>query len=61
MLHVAAEVRIFPLLDLNGDPSPHVGPVLDALGRGGWEPRIEAVPYEFQRGGNNMMRVLAEG
>jgi hypothetical protein len=61
MLHVAAQVRIFPLLDLDGRPSPHLGPVMDALRRGGWEPEIRQVPYEFQRGGNRMMVVWAEG
>ena len=61
MLHVANEVRIFPLLDLDGAPSPHVQPVMDALRQGGWEPQIRTVPYEFQRGGNQMMVIWAEG
>ena len=61
MLHVAGEVRIFPLLDLDGRPSRHVEPVMDALRRGGWEPRVREVAYEFQRGGNQMMVVGAEG
>jgi hypothetical protein len=61
MLHVAAEARIFPLLDLTGTPSRHVGPVMDALRRGGWEPQVRHVPYEFQRGGNQMMVVHAGG
>jgi hypothetical protein len=61
MVHVANEVRIFPLLDLDGAPSPHVAPVIDALRRGGWEPQTRQVPYEFQRGGNQMMVIWAEG
>ena len=61
MVHVANEVRIFPLLDLDGRPSLHVGPVMEALRRGGWEPEFREVPYEFQRGGNQMMVVWAEG
>jgi hypothetical protein len=61
MVHVAGEVRIFPLLDLEGRPSPHVGPVIETLRRGGWEPEIREVPYEFQHGGNRMMVVWAEG
>ena len=56
---VAAEVRIFPLLALGGAPSPHVEPVAATLRAGGYDVSIEAVPYEFQRGGNRMMRVRA--
>ena len=56
---VAAEVRIFPLLALGGGPSPHVEPVAAALRARGCAVSIEAVPYEFQRGGNQMLRVRA--
>jgi hypothetical protein len=58
MLRVAGEVRIFPLLDLDGEPSPHVAPLTAALRSEGRRARIEKVPYEFQRGGDRMM-VLA--
>jgi hypothetical protein len=54
---VAREVRIFPLLALGGAPSWHVPLVADALRRDGFDVAIETVPYEFQRGGNQMMRV----
>jgi hypothetical protein len=57
LCRVAREVRIFPLLALGATPSPHVGPVSEALRRDGFRVSIEAVPYEFQRGGNQMMRV----
>jgi ubiquinone/menaquinone biosynthesis C-methylase UbiE len=57
MLRVAHEVRIFPLLDLNGRRSMHVDPVLADLARQGLRPRIREVGYEFQRGGNQMMMV----
>ena len=56
MCRVAGEVRIFPLLALGGAPSPHVAPVTDALAGAGFRVSIEQVPYEFQRGGNRMMR-----
>ena len=56
---VAAEVRIFPLLALGGRPSPHVEPVAATLRARGYSVSIEAVPYEFQRGGNQMLRVRA--
>ena len=57
MCRVAAEVRIFPLLALGGARSPYVGPVIDALGASGYDAWVETVPYEFQRGGNQMLRV----
>ena len=54
---VASEVRIFPLLALGAKPSPHVSFVKRQLETDGWHVGIEVVPYEFQRGGNQMMRV----
>ena len=53
---VAREVRIFPLLALDGRPSPYVANLMDDLS-GSWEVAVETVAYEFQRGGNQMMRV----
>ena len=57
LCRVSREVRIFPLLDMNGKPSDHVGPVLDELRRRGLDARVERVPYEFQKGGDEMIRV----
>ena len=56
LCRVATEVRIFPLITLDGIPSPHLPRVLDDL-RGIYEISVETVPYEFRRGGNQMMRV----
>jgi hypothetical protein len=57
MCRVAAEVRIFPLLALGGCQSPYVNTTVDELRDSGYDVSIEAVPYEFQRGGNRMMRL----
>lgn len=57
MCRVAAEVRIFPLLALGARPSPLVEPVVEESRRQGFRVSIEKVPYEFQRGGNQMMRI----
>jgi hypothetical protein len=54
---VAHEVRIFPLLALGATPSVHVPVVADRLRRDGLDVAIDAVRYEFQRGGNPMMRI----
>jgi hypothetical protein len=59
LCRVAAEVRIFPLLALGGAPSPHVEPVAAMLRALGYIVSAEAVSYEFQRGGNRMLRVRA--
>jgi hypothetical protein len=58
LCRVAGEVRIFPLLALDGRASPYVARLVDDLS-GSWEVSLETVPYEFQRGGNQMMRVRA--
>jgi hypothetical protein len=58
MCRVATEVRIFPLLALGGTPSPLVAAVVEEFGGRGFDASIDDVPYEFQRGGNKMMRIL---
>ena len=58
LCRVARDVRVFPLLNLRGEPSPHLGAVRSALEADGWETEIVKVDYEFQRGGNEMLRVL---
>ena len=58
LCRVAREVRIFPLLALDGSISPHVANVADDLSDS-WEVSFETVSYEFQRGGNQMMRIRA--
>ncbi len=57
LCRVAAEVRVFPLLALEGSRSPHLDSVIDACGRGGFDASVERVHYEFQRGANEMLRV----
>jgi len=57
-LRVAGEVRVFPILDMDGGPSPHVEPVREALAAAGFSAHIERAPYEYQKGGNEMLRVL---
>jgi SAM-dependent methyltransferase len=55
LCRVANEVRIFPLVDVNNSPSPHLDPVLEELTVAGFDAKIREVPYEFQRGGNGML------
>ena len=57
LCRVAKEVRVFPLLDMQGRPSPHVAPLLAELPRQNLRANIERVDYEFQRGANEMLTV----
>lgn len=57
MLRVASEVRIFPVLELGSRPSRHLLPVMSALEKVGFDVSLQVVAYEFQRGGNQMLRV----
>lgn len=57
MCRVAKEVRIFPLLDLKCRLSAHIAPLCNALTNRGYQVSIDAVPYEFQRGANQMLKI----
>lgn len=57
MCRVAREARVFPLLNSEGDRSPHLDPLWRRLVDRGYAPQIRTVPYEFQRGGNEMLVV----
>jgi len=59
LCRVAGEARVFPLLELGARKSRHVEAVRARLTAAGYAVTVETVPYEFQRGGNQMMRVRA--
>jgi SAM-dependent methyltransferase len=61
MLRIGEEVRIFPLLNLDGQPSRFVKPVCEALRRRDVSVTLERVAYEFQKGGNMMLRIARSG
>lgn len=52
MLRAADEVRVFPVTDLAGKPSPHLQPVQEAFST-----KLLRVPYEFLRGANETLVV----
>ncbi len=60
LLRVSAEVRVFPLLTLKGSLSAHLLPVTQALETSGFTIEIRSVGYEFQKGGNQMLRIYKE-
>lgn len=60
LCRVSHEVRIFPLVELNGAISRHLPEVTAALSTEGRSVTIEPVDYEFQKGANQMMRVISD-
>jgi SAM-dependent methyltransferase len=58
LCRVAGEVRIFPVVTLAGDPAPALSPVIAWCAETGRQARLQTVPYEFQRGGNQMLRIF---
>lgn len=56
MCRVGNEVRIFPLLDLKGNKSDYLDPLIENL-KNGYRCEVETVDYEFQTGGNQMLKV----
>jgi SAM-dependent methyltransferase len=61
LCRVASEVRIFPLLELGARTSRHLRAVTTGLIAGGYTVNIVPVAYEFQRGGNQVMKVRGGG
>lgn len=59
LCRVSSEARIFPLMEFGIRRSRHLEAVIDRLSVDGFKALIERVPYEFQKGGNEMLRVTA--
>lgn len=57
LCRVAEEVRIFPLLELGAKPSRHLESVVARLEKQNYDTSIETVPYEFQKNGNQMLKI----
>jgi hypothetical protein len=57
LCRVAHEVRIFPVLTYNAEPCPLISPLVEYLQDARRTVSIERVPYQFQRGGNMMMKI----
>lgn len=57
LLRVAQEVRIFPVVTLDGRRSPYLSELTAMLTQAGHFWSMRTVAYEFQRGGNQMLVV----
>ena len=56
LVRVAREVRVFPLVDMDGKRSRHLAPALEAL-RAEAHAECVRVPFEFRRGATEMLRL----
>jgi hypothetical protein len=61
LCRVAKEVRIFPLLKLGAAPSELIEPVAVDIASRGYRTEVVPVNYQFQRGGNKMVRITRGG
>lgn len=59
LCRVAKEVRIYPLLSLNGEISPHLAEVLSSLNNSRFITSLVDVKYQFQKGATQMLVVEA--
>jgi len=57
MLRVAKEVRIFPLITLEGVKSPHLDGIIAMLKKQGYKINIIATKYEFQQNAFEMLKI----
>lgn len=57
LCRVANEVRIYPLLTLDGSRSKYLKPVISLLESDGFRISLESVSYQFQKGATEMMVV----
>ena len=60
LVRVAAEVRIIPLVQLDGLKSPFLPAVCETLEASGLLGEIVPVAYEFQRGACEMLQVTRQ-
>ena len=57
LCRVAKEVRIFPLLNVSGEQSNLLLPVIENLQQSGYKAGTQRVNYAFQKGGNQLLSV----
>jgi ubiquinone/menaquinone biosynthesis C-methylase UbiE len=55
MARVAKEVRVFPITDYTGKPSPHLKEIIKTLKFRGLQTQFVSVPYEFRKNANQCL------
>jgi len=61
LMRASREVRIFPLLTLAGEPSPHLQTAIAQAEAAGWRAEVAPVDYAFQRGADRMLQLRQRG
>lgn len=59
LCRVATEVRVYPLLSLDGKRSKHLSTVIEALEGNGVRTSLQPVDYQFQKGATEMLVAYA--
>lgn len=59
LCRVANEVRVYPLVALNGEVSPHLDDVIAELNKSNYSASMNNVNYQFQKGATQMLVVRA--
>lgn len=57
LCRVAHEVRIYPLVTLDGSRSQYVSPIIESLAADGVDVSFQKVRYRFQKGAGEMLVV----
>ena len=57
LCRVAKEVRVYPLVTLDGKSSPHLAQVIEVVASSGFSVETVAVPYSFQKNATEMLVV----
>jgi len=57
LCRVSTEVRIFPIIKVDGDASPWLQPVIDERQATGFRVQVQTVDYEFQKGGDRLLKI----
>jgi hypothetical protein len=57
LLKISIQVRIFPLLKLDCQPSPYLEPIVANFASNGFDVEVLQVNYEFQKGGDLMLKI----
>jgi len=60
LCRVAKEVRVYPLLSLDGEASPHLSAAMSELDELGLMTSLVDVEYQFQKGATQMLVVTSE-
>jgi len=60
MGRIGREIRIFPIVDMTANRSPHLDGVLQMVMQNGWSYREIEVDYEFLKNGNQMVQITIE-